>query len=83
MVGERWHKVAAGLPNVPVTQVKIVLGGQLLAATYGRNTWILHDRCQPLRDQLEAVDCDRVRTRSCQSRLKRLQEQLAACEREN
>ena len=81
--GEQWRKLAAGLPNVPVTQVKIVPGGQLLAATYGRNAWILHDRCQVLRDQLEGVDCDRLRTRSCQSRLKRLQEQLKACERAN
>jgi photosystem II stability/assembly factor-like uncharacterized protein len=81
--GEQWRNVAAGVPNVPVTQVKIVPGGQLLAATYGRNAWILHDRCQTLRDQLETVDCDRVRTRSCQTRLKRLEEQLKACEREN
>jgi hypothetical protein len=83
VVGEQWHKVAAGLPNVPVTQVKIAPGGQLLAATYGRNAWILHDRCQPLRDKLEAVDCGAQRTRSCRSRLKRLEEQLRACEREN
>lgn len=80
VAGEQWRTVAAGLPNVPVTQVRIVPGGQLLAATYGRSAWILYDRCQPIRDKLEAVDCDRVRTNSCQLQLKRLEQQLSACE---
>ncbi len=80
VAGEQWRTVAAGLPNAPVTQVRIVPGGQLLAATYGRSAWILYDRCQPIRDKLEVVDCDRVRTNSCRLQLKRLEQQLSACE---
>jgi hypothetical protein len=38
---EVWQKLGTGLPNVPVTQIKAVQGRKLLAATWGRNVWIL------------------------------------------
>jgi hypothetical protein len=39
--GEQWKTLGTGLPNVPVIQLKIVPGRRLLAATYGRNVWLL------------------------------------------
>jgi hypothetical protein len=41
VANEQWHTLGNGLPHVPVTQLKIVPGLKLLAATYGRGVWML------------------------------------------
>jgi hypothetical protein len=41
VVNEKWHSLGTGLPHVPVTQLTIVPGPNLMAATYGRNVWML------------------------------------------
>jgi photosystem II stability/assembly factor-like uncharacterized protein len=38
---ERWQRLGSGLPNVPVVQTKVLPGRKLIAATYGRNVWVL------------------------------------------
>jgi photosystem II stability/assembly factor-like uncharacterized protein len=42
VVNEKWQKLGSGLPRVPVTQLKMLPGRKLLAATYGRNVWMLN-----------------------------------------
>jgi photosystem II stability/assembly factor-like uncharacterized protein len=86
VAGETWRKVGTGLPNVPVTQLKIVSGRQLLAATYGRNAWIISDPCQPLRDQFNSMGatCDPNNVRlACSSKLQNMALELRACELQN
>ena len=81
VAGENWKKLGTGLPNVPVTQLKIVPGRQLLAATYGRNAWLLSDPCDPIRDKLGNVTCDQSNKASqCFALLKSLASQLKVCE---
>jgi photosystem II stability/assembly factor-like uncharacterized protein len=38
---EQWQRLGSGLPNVPVVQTKVLPGRKLIAATYGRNVWVL------------------------------------------
>jgi len=78
VVNEQWQVLGTGLPNVPVTQLKIVPGRQLLAATYGRNVWALSDPCQPLRTQLQNFTCD-ARLQNCAALLRDLQGKVISC----
>jgi hypothetical protein len=41
VLNESWQTLGTGLPHVPVTQLRIVPGPKLLAATYGRDVWML------------------------------------------
>lgn len=82
--GATWARLGTGLPNVPVTQLKIVPGRQLLAATYGRNAWLLSDPCDPEREQLAGIVCDQSdKTSHCFAALKALALKLKTCEAQN
>ena len=76
----QWKKLGTGLPNVPVTQLKITPAGTLLAATFGRNAWILSDPCDTVRELLANVDCTTPKGTFCRSRTKALTAALNACE---
>jgi hypothetical protein len=80
VVGEQWQKLGAGLPNVPVTQLKITPANTLLAATFGRNAWILSDPCDPVREQLANVDCSSLKGTLCAARIRFLAAELNSCE---
>jgi photosystem II stability/assembly factor-like uncharacterized protein len=80
VAGEEWQKLGTGLPDVPVTQLKITPAGTLLAATFGRNAWILSDPCDTVREQLANVDCNTPKEAFCASRTKVLASELNACE---
>ena len=77
---EQWQKLGTGLPNVPVTQLKITPAGTLLAATFGRDAWILSDPCDTVREQLANLDCTIPRGTSCISRTRALTAELNTCE---
>ncbi len=77
---EQWQKLGTKLPNVPVTQLKITPAGTLLAATYGRNAWILSDPCDTIREQLGNLDCSTPMGSYCASRTKALTTELNNCE---
>lgn len=80
VTGEQWQKLGTGLPNVPVTQLKITPAGTLLAATYGRNAWILSDPCDKIREELANVDCSTPKERFCAARVRLLSAELNSCE---
>ncbi len=80
VTGEHWQKLGTGLPNVPVTQLKITPAGTLLAATYGRNAWILSDPCDKIREELANVDCSTPKERFCAARVRLLSAELNSCE---
>jgi photosystem II stability/assembly factor-like uncharacterized protein len=58
VVHEQWHSLGTGFPHVPVTQLKIVPGPKLLAATFGRGVWMLTERYTAVAIDIETGNDD-------------------------
>lgn len=60
VANEQWQTLGSGLPRVPVTQLKTLSGRRLIAATYGRNVWMM-----TISDSVVAGKADLVPKLSC------------------